>query len=198
MSRFAIAALSSAIILISNAPFAAAGDLGDGGYGERLGRHRPYMSGETYDPAYGRNDDADDEDDRNDDRYSRRDDGDDDDNDDDYAGTGVEEYDFHHYGSLKDDDDGGPRGHGVIVRPHREGCVQGWQVKRRLIGEGWRGFRLSTYGNGVAVIRAVRVHTGRPFILTVDGCTGETVSSVPVEPRRHFGQVGPRRFSWRN
>ncbi len=199
MFKFSLATLTSAMavsaVLVASVPSAQAGDLGDGGYGARsYGSHRPYFSGQ---PDFNGQDDGGD-------RYSQRqdygassDDGDDDDDgingqdgdqdgdqsgDNDDGDDRQEHHAYRHEGSTKDDDYRAP--------PHRAGCVPGWKVKQRLIGEGWSNFKLSTYGRGEAIVRATRVHTGRRFELRLDGCTGQTLSSYPLD--------GNRRYSFRN
>ena len=200
MHKFCLTAKSSVPVmaalaaLIGTAPTAFAGDLGDGGYGARAyGRSQPYYSGQD-DYADRNGQDDDDDNDDGDHAYNRHnsDDDDDDDNiienDDDHDEARCRRRDHHHTnayrynGSTKDD---GYAPQASIVRPHRGGCVQGWQVKQRLIGEGWSSFRLNNFGQGIAVVRATRVATGRPFELRIDGCTGETLSSRPADYSRY-------------
>ena len=196
------------------------------GYAPRAyGDHRPYDSGndDEADQNYGRHQDADDgdNDDDDDDRADNRpndgsdyDDGAENDDRDDgdrrYRDGDRDDPRFEHrYGSTKDDDPprgydsaprayyDAPRAYNDAPRLHRGICVPGWRVKQRLIGEGWSHFHLNAYGRGVAVVRAMRVHTGRPFVLRIDGCTGATLSSVPAGPRR-WTNVRPdlRHSSW--
>jgi hypothetical protein len=205
MAKISTGVLAATVVLWVSMPSALAGDLGDGGYGARgYGQHRPYLSGESEyaDPDYGRHDaddngDSDDDDDDDDDNrsYSRSDD-DDDDDDDRRAHRHGDHRRCHHRSSEQDY---APAPRAGIVRPHRTACLPGWQVKKRLIAQGWTDFHLKTYGPNVAVIAATRAHTGRAFILRVDGCTGETLSSVP-SGNRHFsdGRPKPRRYSWRD
>ncbi len=192
MSHFTLAAVAAAVALLGAGSSVRAGDLGDGGYGQP----RPYYSGQY---------------DHQDNSYNRHADVDDDDDDDDYEDTaeGSADYEFEHYaeryiergpvhrGSTKDDYVPAPRARGPIVRPHRAGCVAGWQVKKSLINDGWGQFRLKNFGQGVAVVRAKRVEDGRPFVLKIDGCTGEVLSSMPVDGRRWEGRE-QRRFSYRD
>ena len=185
MLKLSISILAAAAGVLATAPMTLAGDLGDGGYGARTyGQHRPYYSGQdSYADRNGYRQDNDDDDD--DQAYGKDNDDDDDDN------TGNDDEDrrdgdhaYRHNGSVKDGDYE-PAPHAGIVRPYRGNCVPGWRVKQRLVGEGWSHFRLNTYGRGVAVVRATRVHTGRPFVLRIDGCTGETLSSTPAGLRRY-------------
>lgn len=214
MSKISLAALAATAVLLAAMPSALAGDLGDGGYGTRAyGDHQSYYSGENEyaDPNYGRRDGDDDvnsnDDDNDDDNYNENDNrsysrsGDDDDDSDD--GNSI--YSEHQHGNHRhchhgsSDQGYAPAPRAGIVRPYRAGCLPGWQVKKRLIAQGWSDFQLKTFGQSVAVIRATRAYTGRTFILRVDGCTGETLSSVPAG-NRHFsdGRPKPRRYSWRD
>jgi hypothetical protein len=179
MFKISFAALTATAALLASAPGALAGDLGDGGYGShRYGEHRPYYSGQDngrqdYDHS---DDQSDDDDDDDTDHAGNRNDDDDDDN-----GGNDDFEDQHAYqrdGSTKDGGDEDRHG--------RAGCVPGWKVKQRLIGEGWSHFKLSTYGRGEAIIRATRVHTGRKFELRLDGCTGQTLSSYPLDRGRRY------------
>lgn len=193
MSHFSMAALAAVAVMFAAAP-ASAGDLGDGGYGQGSYGQKPYYSGQTDDEGrvYGRRDEQDYTGDEhagvyNDDDDSDGDDGDegDDDGDDqggdngDYREQRYEKHSYRHEGSVKDGYAPVPP---AAVYSHRNrggACVPGWRVKQRLTGEGWTNFHLKTYGRGVAIIRATRAHTGRPFVLKIDGCTGETLSSWP-------------------
>lgn len=227
MMKFSLAVLTTTAAVVLSAmpggiPSARAGDLGDGGYGAApYGHHQPYYSGQDDDHDDGRNsgrygrserNDDDGGGDDDDDRRSYSHSGDDNDDNGDYDNGDNDNGDYddqgdldqrsdnfapRRYGSTKDGYEPEPRA--GIVRPHRAGCVPGWKVKRRLIGGGWADFQLNNYGQGVAVIRARRVHTGRGFILKVDGCTGEVLSSVPLGNRYYSdGRPTPRRYSWRN
>jgi hypothetical protein len=63
---------------------------------------------------------------------------------------------------------------------HRRHCRPGWRVKQGLERAGWTRFELAKQGEGFAVIRAERRNTGQPFLLTIDGCNGRTISSRPI------------------
>ena len=193
MSMFKLAVLTASAALLAAAPSALAGDLGDGGFGPRAyGMHRPYMSGQdAYPDQYGRDREYNNYNDYSDDNANRSDN--DDDDDDNWAGNDSDDSDdgsyeehhayrheYRHHGSTKDDDD--PR------IGNRAGCIPGWRVKQRLIGEGWSNFELSTYGHGEAIIRATRSHSGREFELRLDGCTGETLSSYPLDRGPRYSQ----------
>ena len=160
--------------------------MGSGAYG-----HKPYYSGEgEYEGrTYGRRDD--DEylgedharvynDDDDDDDQEGDDDADDDGGDDgQYREHRYEKHSYRYEGSVKDGYAPVPPAAVYSDRQRGGACVPGWRVKQRLTGEGWTNFKLNTYGRGVAIIRATRAHTGRQFVLKVDGCTGETLASKP-------------------
>ena len=212
MSQFSLVALSAAAALLAAASSVSAGDLGDGGYGPRVYGQQPYYSGQGEDPGSNYSNRGDDDDDNandDDDHASTRDEDNDDDdadndndNDDDSNNTGEhhpERHSYRHEGSVRE---GYPPVPSANVYSHRDragACVPGWRVKQRLTGEGWSNFHLNNYGRGVAVIRATRVHTGRPFVLRIDGCTGNTLSSVPAGQRQlSDGGYDERRHSSRN
>lgn len=199
MPRFRLATLAAAALLQAT-PLALAGELGDGGYGGHVyGQQQPYYSGEDNDGGqdYGRRGEAGDDGEDDEDRYDNNgaqghaqygrggapydqrgapyDDGSE------YEERRTQRHSYQ--GSTKDGYV--PRHEADVDRPHRGACVPGWRVKQRLIAEGWSNFHLNTYGRGVAVVRATRVHTGRPFVLRIDACTGQTLSSIPADRRRY-------------
>ncbi len=64
-------------------------------------------------------------------------------------------------------------------------CLARSDIKRSLRSEGWRGFVDFDFGPGShrARVNARRTFDGRRFILTLDGCTGDIIAALPIEPR---------------
>lgn len=155
---------------------ASAADFGDGGpaleedyeYGKR-----PYLSGGDH---------------RYSERYDYRGRHDRDDDDDDLRDPPE------HDGRYSDDD---PDDDDIVIRrnrdhvtrrgPEKTACVDGGRVRQRLMSDGWTRFKLAKYGEGVAVIRAERRHSGRPFLLKIDGCSGRLISARPIYGRHWSG-----------
>ena len=61
-------------------------------------------------------------------------------------------------------------------------CVPHGEIRRALIGEGWRDFQDLELRDDVAVIRARRP-TGQFYRLKVDRCSGEIVNVRPLDER---------------
>lgn len=68
----------------------------------------------------------------------------------------------------------------------RPSCVPRHVVRDRLARDGWQDFRLEELDGPVAQLRARRP-SGRPFILTVDRCSGEIVGARPLAPGAFAG-----------
>lgn len=172
-----ITLLVAAVPMLSLSGHAAfAADLSDGRDGY-FGHRQPYFSGQSDDRADPSNDRADDDDDdgpRYSGRWRNRDDGQDDDDDDDVANRDDRP---DHYNSRDQYRD--RRGYNQD-EPRHSRCLPGHRVKQNLENEGWTRFHLASFGEGVAVIRAERRGTGRPFLLKIDGCNGRTISARPV------------------
>ncbi len=85
---------------------------------------------------------------------------------------------------------------GYNGRNDRYGCTPRWQVRNRLIGEGWRNFRRLAVRDNVVVLRANR-YDGRAFDIKVDRCSGEIVAQRPARlPGYGAYGPGPRRYGW--
>ena len=80
--------------------------------------------------------------------------------------------------------------------PYGGRCAPRELVKERLYREGWRDFHDGDARGSLATVHARRP-SGRPFVLTLDRCSGEVVRAEPLEGRS-FGPyaygVPPRRF----
>ena len=177
---FSLAAVVAAAFSLTTP--ALAGDLGDGGY--RYGG-RPYLSSDDEgSDRYSYRGQRDDDDDRGDDDDDARDNSANDDDDDD-DGRRYANRDHRQHRDYREP----PRDRGYgEPRHHKSGrCQPGWRVKQRLQADGWTRFRLASFGEGVAVIRAERRHSGRPFLLKIDGCDGRTISARPVYGRDWSG-----------
>lgn len=192
-----LSALAAAALMAAASPAARAGDLGDGSYdAPAYGNHRPYYSGQdTYAYAGDTGDDDDDDDAYDDEDYNGND------NDNDYRNRDDDDDDDRNRADYDRRFDRSSPGYSsrdgeVAPPPHRDadrrGCVSGDQVKRRLIARGWSRFQLSGHNQTMAVVRAVRVRTGRAYELRLDGCTGRTLSARPLEPRRLNRRYGAR------
>ena len=77
----------------------------------------------------------------------------------------------------------------------REGCTPRWQIRQRMMDDGWRNiYRLRVLDNAV-VIRAQRP-SGRPFDLKLDRCTGDIVDRRPAHMGTFSGYAPEyRRYS---
>jgi len=81
-----------------------------------------------------------------------------------------------------DDDDGpGPRRYSYAERvpPYGGRCLPREVIKDRLLRHGWQDFHDGDVRGEVAIIHARRP-SGRPFLLTIDRCSGEIVSAQPL------------------
>ena len=81
-------------------------------------------------------------------------------------------------------------------RYDRNGCVPRWQVRNRLVAEGWRNFQRLAVRDRIVVLRAER-SDGRAFNIKLDRCSGEIVAQRPAH-HRGYGAYGPgpRRYGW--
>jgi len=81
-------------------------------------------------------------------------------------------------------DDRAPRRYSYAEprRPYAEGCVPREEVKERLLRQGWQDFHDGSVRGDVATVHARRP-SGRPFLLTIDRCSGDIVSARPLEGR---------------
>jgi hypothetical protein len=113
-----------------------------------------------------------------------------------------ERYDERRYGSAKDDGYLPPieRAPRFAEERHRDrygyDCAPRWQVKNRLIADGWHNFERLAVRPNVVVLRAERPG-GRAFVLKLDRCTGEVIAHRPARWRGYgaYGP-GPRRYGW--
>jgi hypothetical protein len=69
-------------------------------------------------------------------------------------------------------------------RPYRtdEHCVPRGEIRRALVGEGWRDFEDAEFRGPVALVRARRPN-GQLYALEVDRCTGNIVRARPLDDR---------------
>jgi hypothetical protein len=91
-------------------------------------------------------------------------------------------------GSVKD-------GYPVPVPPPRYGdrrpdrvehfatCLDTWQIRRRLRGEGWSGIRPMGGDGGIVHIQARRFDSSSIFHLRVDRCSGAVIAARPERLR---------------
>ena len=80
-------------------------------------------------------------------------------------------------------------------RAYRGACLPRHVIRDRLIRDGWNDFVLADFDGDMAQVSARRP-SGRPFMLTVERCSGEIVDARPL---RHPGPYAsapppPRRF----
>lgn len=81
-------------------------------------------------------------------------------------------------------------------RAYRGDCLPRHVIRDRLIRDGWNDFVLADFNGDVAQVSARRP-SGRPFMLTVERCSGEIVDARPI---RHAGPTAyappppPRRW----
>ncbi len=79
---------------------------------------------------------------------------------------------------------------------YRGECVPRHVIRDRLIRDGWNDFALGEFYGNVATVQARRP-SGRPFVLTVDRCTGDIVDARPAAspgPYAYNPQPPPRRW----
>lgn len=85
------------------------------------------------------------------------------------------DYDVPRYGSVKD------------YYEDREAdwraCAPREFVREDLRAEGWRDLRRVEPRGRYVLMEARRARSGRPFLLTVDRCSGDVVASEPLAPR---------------
>jgi hypothetical protein len=182
-SRAAVSLAALMVAAVGVTGTASAADFGDGSADYEppySSGKRPYLSGEDHGDR-----------ERYAHRGSRHDDDDDDYVDDD------DDYDDDDDGHVRRQADRGPRHEPHVNRPpvQHARCAPGWRVKQRLQSDGWTRFRLANFGDGVAVIRAERHHSGRPFLLKIDRCSGTILSSRPVYGRDWSGYSEDVRYS---
>ena len=79
--------------------------------------------------------------------------------------------------------------------PLAQNCVPRGEVRERLHRAGWHDLEALDVQGGVANIQARRP-SGRLFSITLDRCSGEIISAVPLEPRRWGGGYGPRPYEY--
>jgi hypothetical protein len=76
-------------------------------------------------------------------------------------------------------------------------CVHHSEIRRALVGEGWRDFQDLEFRGEVAVVRARRPN-GQLYSLKVDRCTGEIVNARPLDdgrvPYAHRERYGERTY----
>jgi hypothetical protein len=65
------------------------------------------------------------------------------------------------------------------VRVDRYACLDRWQIRRRLRGEGWSGIRPMGGNGGIVDIRARRFDSSSMFHLRVDRCSGAVLTARP-------------------
>lgn len=95
------------------------------------------------------------------------------------------DYDLPRYGSSKDyygDREPDWRPH-RSARAERE-CIPRDFVRDDLREEGWRDLRNAEPRGRYVMVEARRVRSGRPFLLTIDRCSGEVVAVEPLAPAR--------------
>ena len=104
------------------------------------------------------------------------------------------------YRDDDDDDYGGPprrQVYGFRGPGYADRCVPRFEIKHRLLRQGWSDFHDPDLRGDLASVRARRP-SGRLFDLTIDRCSGEIVSARPLEPRPYgpyaYGGPPPRRW----
>lgn len=81
-------------------------------------------------------------------------------------------------------------------RAYRGACLPRHVIRDRLIRDGWNDFVLADFDGEVAQVSARRP-SGRPFMLTVERCSGEIVDARPVRnagPYAYAPPPPPRRW----
>lgn len=68
---------------------------------------------------------------------------------------------------------------------HDRRCAPRHVVRERLERDGWADFKNADPRGGIVVVEARRRHSGRPFQLRIDRCSGEVVRADPVGPPRY-------------
>jgi hypothetical protein len=76
-------------------------------------------------------------------------------------------------------------------RAERYACLDRWQIKRRLRGEGWSGIRPVGGNGGIVHMRARRFDSSSLFGLRVDRCSGAVLAARPLG--RHLADRDWRR-----
>ena len=81
-------------------------------------------------------------------------------------------------------------------RYDNNGCAPRWQVRSRMVADGWRNFQRLAVRPNVIILRAQRPN-GRAFDLKVDRCSGEVIAQRPAR-FQGYGAYGPRphRYGW--
>lgn len=77
---------------------------------------------------------------------------------------------------------------------HRGACVPRHVIRDRLMREGWQDFRVDELQGNVVTLHARRP-SGRPFLLTIDRCSGDVVDARPAyQPGPTAYGPTPRRY----
>lgn len=71
---------------------------------------------------------------------------------------------------------------------YRGACLPRHVIRDRLIRDGWSDFALADFDGEIAQVKARRP-SGRPFILSVERCSGEIVDARPL------GNAGPYAYA---
>ncbi|RTL69298.1 MAG: hypothetical protein EKK41_14015 [Hyphomicrobiales bacterium] len=69
-------------------------------------------------------------------------------------------------------------------------CVPRQVIRDRLIREGWGDFALRDF-EGELVTVSARRPSGRPFVLTIERCSGEVVDARPVHAQGPYAYAPP-------
>lgn len=69
------------------------------------------------------------------------------------------------------------------VRRYRD-CTPRTFVHEELRADGWRDFHDPRLRGSYVLVDARRAHSGRPFLLTIDRCSGDVIAAEPLAPPR--------------
>lgn len=101
-----------------------------------------------------------------------------------------------HHDSYRDDDDSRSDWRPPYRRHARGDCVPREFVREELRADGWSDLHDPQLRGSVVVVGARRVGSGRPFELTIDRCSGDVISAVPLAPKRR-AYLRPFNEDWR-
>ena len=76
--------------------------------------------------------------------------------------------------------------------PERAACLPRHLVRDRLVREGWRDFQEGEFRGELVTLHARRP-SGRPFVLTVDRCSGQVVNARPAYQPGPYAYGPPER-----